>query len=83
MRLPISDQQQTRPYRAPFSHSTSLTDRRTTDGQTTTTTKGRPLSLQLAVGPKSLGTGTSSMFRIFKNAIIGVPVIGGEAKTAR
>jgi len=30
MRLPISDQQQPRPYLAPFSHNTSVTDGRTT-----------------------------------------------------
>jgi len=29
MPLPISDQQQLRPYLAPFSHSTSVTDRQT------------------------------------------------------
>jgi len=28
MRLPISDQYQTRPYLAPFSHNTSVTDDR-------------------------------------------------------
>jgi len=29
MRLPISDQQQPRPYLAPFSHNTSVTDGQT------------------------------------------------------
>jgi len=32
MRLPISDQQQPRPYRASFSHNTPMTDGRTDDG---------------------------------------------------
>jgi len=42
MRLPISDQKQRRPYLAPSSHSTSVTDRQT-DGRTTTKTTARPL----------------------------------------
>jgi len=39
MRLPIRDQQQPRPYLAPFSHNTSVTDKQTTDRQTTTVPK--------------------------------------------
>jgi len=39
-------------YLAPFRHNTSVTDDGRTDGPTTTTTKGRPVSL--AVGPKML-----------------------------
>jgi len=38
MRLPINNQQQPRPYLAPFSHSTSVMDR-----WTTTMTTDRPL----------------------------------------
>jgi len=56
MPLPISDQQQPMPYLALFSHSTPVTDRQTdelTDGRTTTTTKCRPLSLQLNDRPKN------------------------------
>jgi len=44
--LPINNQWQPRLYLAPFSHSTSATDRRTarqTDGRTTTMTAAQPL----------------------------------------
>jgi len=40
-------------YLALFSHSTSVTVRRQTDGRTTTTTKGRIISLQLNGRPKN------------------------------
>jgi len=43
MPLPISDQQQHTPYLAPFSHNTSVTNDKQTDGRTTTTTTARPL----------------------------------------
>jgi len=43
MRLPISDQQQPRPYLSPFSHNTSMTDGGTNRRQTTTIPLARPL----------------------------------------
>jgi len=43
VRLSISDQQQPRPYLAPFSHNISVTDRQTERQMTTTMPIARPL----------------------------------------
>jgi len=59
MRLSISDQQQPRPYLAPFNHNTSVTDR-----QTTTMPIARPLLTYFRLkrkGGKESDTGRGKM----------------------
>ena len=76
MRLFISDQQQSRPYVAPFSHNTSVTDRWTTDRlQTTTTTTTRPIR-----SAKNLVKTPRIMQMFTETRVNGVPLLSSNSQ---